>query len=184
VTAFYAAVVFTVLLTGGLYLWARRRPPGLPMSWGEAFIAAMVVFAWMIVAYGILPNQWLQWCTGGLKWRSDKVGIPLGPLHYWRFGVGHSTWWHLRLLRNGRKYLGFLPVDKGLLFPNGITFFGRGKITVSAATIQDIGATLIYVIMIGVQFKGWLWWQKRGQAKPSAAELPTSAYGRPLVRKV
>jgi hypothetical protein len=28
-----------------------------------------------------VPNAWLQWCTSGLKWRSDKTGIPLGPLH-------------------------------------------------------------------------------------------------------
>jgi hypothetical protein len=184
VTIFYTMVVVTTLVTYALYLWAKRRPVGKVMTWGEAFVAAMAIFAYFILIYGLLPNQWLQWCDSGLKWRSDKIGIPLGPLHYWRFGLFGHTWFHLRLLQNNRKYLGFLPVNKGLLFPSGITFFGRGKLNVNAQTCRDIVAVVIYGVSIGVQFKGWLWWQKRGEGRPAIAELPTSAYGRPLVRKV
>ena len=44
-------------------------------------------------------------------------------------------------------------------------------------------ATLIYVVAVGGQVFAWSWWQKRGKAK-DLPELETSAYGRPLVRKV
>jgi hypothetical protein len=184
VTAFYSMVLLSVVFTVALYLWAKRRPVGKAMSWGEAFVGALAVFAYMLFIYALVPNAWLQWCTSGLKWRSDKTGIPLGPLHYWRFGAFGHTVFRLSLLKDNRRYFGFLPVNKGVAWPTGITFFGRGKIGINAQTCQDIVASLLYGVALGVHFKGWLWWQKRGQTKPATRELPTSAYGRPLVRKV
>jgi hypothetical protein len=184
VTAFYTAVIVTILYTLGLYWWGKRRPVGKPMSWGEAFLAAAVVFGWFVLIYGLLPNAWLEWCDGALKWRADKIGIPLGDLHYWRVGAFHHTVFTLRLLRNNRRYFWIFPVNKGLLFPGGLTFMGRGKIAITASDCRDIGAVLIYGIMVGVQFKAWSWWQKRDRVKAATPELPTSAYGRPLVRKV
>jgi len=184
VTAFYFAVFLTVVSTAFLYWWAKRRPVGKEMTWGEAFVGALFIFFYLLLIYGILPNWWLQWCDGPLKWRADKTGIPLGDLHYWKVGAFHHTLWHLTLLKNNRRYFGFLPVNKGVLWPTGLTFFGRGKVAINAQACRDIGSTLIYGIMIGVHFKGWLWWQKRDQAKVRVPELPTSAYGRPLVRKV
>jgi hypothetical protein len=185
VTAFFFALFLAIGGSLAFYGWARRRPVGQPLSWGEAFVGALAVFAYMIVIYALLPNAWLQWTTGALRWRSDKTGIPLGPLHHWRLGWGHKhTLFTLDLLKNNRKYLGFIPVDKGVVWPKGITFFGRGKLGVNAQTIGDIGATLIYGIALGVHFKGWLWWQKRGRVKAATPELPRSAYGRPLVKKV
>ena len=183
-TAFFFALFLSIGSSAAFYLWARRRPVGQPLTWGEGFLGALAVFAYMIVIYALLPNAWLQWTTGALRWRSDKTGIPLGPLHHWRVDAfGHHIF-SLNLLRNNRKYLGFIPVDKGVVWPRGITFFGRGKLGVNAQTIGDIGATLIYGIALGVQFKGWLWWQKRGRVKAATPELPKSAYGRPLVKKV
>jgi hypothetical protein len=57
-------------------------------------------------------------------------------------------------------------------FPFDITFQALG----------DIIVVMIYALMLGLQLYMWSWWQKRGKAKP-VAELPTSTYGRPLVRK-
>ena len=184
-TAFVFVIFLTVASSSVIYLWGRRRPVGKPLTWGEAFVGGLFLFGYLVLIYGVLPNQWLQWCDGPLKWRSDKLGIPLGPLHHWRVGYGHGrTLFTLDLLKNNRRYLGFLPVDGGRAWPHGITFFARGKIAFNAQDMRDIGATLIYGIMLGVHFKGWLWWQKRAQAAPATAELPTSAYGRPLVKKV
>ena len=183
-TSFYFTLFLSVCASAGLWWYARRRPVGKAISWGEAFVGALVVFTYMLLIYALLPNAWLQWCTGSLRWRSDKTGIPLGPLHHWRVDAFGSHIFTLNLLHNNRKYLGFIPVDKGVLWPKGITFFARGKIAVNAQTIQDVGATLIYVVALGVHFKGWLWWQKRGEGKAATPELPRSAYGRPLVKKV
>ena len=51
----------------------RRRPIGTPYTWGEAFVAATFVFGLMLLAYGVVPNQWLQWADNQLLWRSDKL---------------------------------------------------------------------------------------------------------------
>jgi len=170
VTAFVFALVLAVALTGAIAWWGLRHPPNMNLTWGEAFVAALVVFGWMIVIFGVLPNQWLQWSDGPLRWRSDKIGIPAGPLGW--------------PLTNGNKYLGFIPFDKGTFWPHGITFFGRGRITFTAQDLRDIVAALIYVVALVGLIIGWLAWQARGKAKPATPELPSSAYGRPLVRNV
>jgi hypothetical protein len=180
VTAFGFAIFLTGAMTGVLYLWARRRPAGASLSWGEAFVGGLFVFAWFVVLYGVLPDAWLKWCDGPLRWRSDKVGIPAGPLvyiHLWGFK------WHP--LTDGHKYLGFLKYNKGCLFPTGITFFGRGKIMFNAQDLRDIGVVVVYTFSVALQFMGVAWYQRRNKAPAAASrELPTSAYGRPLARNV
>jgi hypothetical protein len=51
----------------------QRRPPGTPLTWGEAFVAATFVFGLMLLGYGVVPNQWLLWADNELVWRSDKI---------------------------------------------------------------------------------------------------------------
>ncbi|MGI9032561.1 MAG: hypothetical protein ACR2HY_02535 [Acidimicrobiales bacterium] len=51
----------------------RRRPIGTPVTWGEAFVAGMFAFALMLVAYGVIPDQWLKFADNELLWRSDKL---------------------------------------------------------------------------------------------------------------
>jgi hypothetical protein len=53
--------------------------------------------------------------------------------------------------------------------------------TITASHVKDIIATLIYVVLFGLQIWVWAWWQKRGKTK--SAEIAVSSYGRPLVRK-
>ncbi|MGD9797176.1 MAG: hypothetical protein AB7H43_10995 [Acidimicrobiia bacterium] len=65
----FFGLVLSVLLVG---LYARRRPTGTPLSWGEAMVAAVFAFAVMFIAYGILPHQWLDFADNELKWRADK----------------------------------------------------------------------------------------------------------------
>jgi hypothetical protein len=135
---------------------AKRRQPGQPLTWGEAFVSATFLFGLMLMIYGIVPDQWLRWADGGLKWRSDKIGIPTGPL----------------------------PFKHHLLFEHGVSFFGRGRIMLTAQVLRDIVATLIYVVFLVAQCAAWLWWQKRGKKAAQQPAIETSAYGRPLVRKV
>jgi hypothetical protein len=170
VTAFIASVLAAVAMTGVVYVYGRRRPPGTPLTWGEAFVAALFVFGFMLLIYGVVPNQWILYANNILQWRSDKVGIPAGPLH-------NLPGWPTQ-----GKVLFFIPTSHNALWPQGITFFGHGRIRVTKAHVSDVVATLIYVVGIGGQVSLWSWWQKRGAKKPEIPEL-TSAYGRPLVRK-
>ena len=57
--------------------------------------------------------------------------------------------------------------------PTGVIILGK------AGTATAAG---IYIVFLGLQIGVWVWWQKRGQAKPGAKAL-TSSYGRPLVKR-
>jgi hypothetical protein len=113
VVALIVSVAFTVFGTIAILGWARRRPPGTPLSWGEAIAASTFAFGLMFVAYGVVPNQWLLWADNELGWRSDR--LLLGPgdiiaklpfdvtylvlrdliasLIYVAYGLGHIALW-------------------------------------------------------------------------------------------
>src|SRR5258708_29739175 len=126
-------------MTGVIFLYAGRRAAGTPLTWGEAYAGALFVFGLLVVAYAILPSQWLSYADNAVRWRSDEIGIPTGPLHYlpwWPKGPGTAykvhvlgAHWHGRHGGPG-KLLWFIPTDKGLLWPQGLTFFGRGKVVI------------------------------------------------------
>jgi len=71
-------VISTLALVGGIALVfavGRRRPPGTPVTWGEAFIGGTFIFALFLLAYGIIPHQWLTFADNQLLWRPDKLMI-------------------------------------------------------------------------------------------------------------
>ncbi len=148
---FAASLIITAVMVGIIVAVGRRRPPGVPLTWGEAFLAATFVFALMLLLYGIVPNQWLLWADNELGWRSDSIGV---------------------------------PTPFGRLFANGLEFGGRGRVMITAETVRDAIAALLYVVFLVGQVVGWKMWQQRGKKPAAPAEIPTSAYGRPLVRKV
>lgn len=74
--AFIASLIVTVLMVAGVMAAAKRRQPGQPLTWGEAFVAAVYVFGLLFLLYGIVPDRWLLWADNELGWRSDSFGIP------------------------------------------------------------------------------------------------------------
>ena len=65
-TALIASIVATVIMTGAVVYIGRRRKPGTPLTWGEAFVAALFVFVFMLLLYGIWPNQWILYANNTL----------------------------------------------------------------------------------------------------------------------
>jgi hypothetical protein len=61
--AFINAVLAMVLLTAMVVLYMPMRPVGTRLSWGEAMVAAVFVFLFMAVGYGVLPDQWIDLCA-------------------------------------------------------------------------------------------------------------------------
>ena len=158
--AFLISLIISIAMTLVIVRVARNRPVGTPLTWGEAFVAALWVFTLLFLIYGVVPHQFLAWADNELEWRSDTIGIPLGPL--------------------GTLLNGNLGIEEGRLFPEGIPL-PNGVFIVTAQVLRDIIAAGIYIVFLVIQLWMWLWWQKRDQKKPDQGEL-TSAYGRPLVR--
>jgi hypothetical protein len=170
VVAFYGSFLALVIVVALVFAYGRKRKLGTPITWGEAVVGGLALFAIMFLAYGTVPNQWLLWASGKyLNWRSDAVGIPAGPLHKILSHTLDNHWY------SGKR---------NVLFPNGITFFGRGRVRVVKEHVRDAIAAGFYIVFLGAQMSLWTAWQRRGKkAAEKAAIAPVSSYGRPLVKK-
>ena len=86
--------------------------------------------------------------------------------------------------------------DNGLNWRSDRLLYGVGSIlkpqanggwlpfTLNWQIVRDIIAVVIYVVGLGLQIAVWSWWNNRQKrAEAAAAVVPTSTYGRPLVRK-
>lgn len=75
--AFVSSLLILFIGVGACLFVGRRRPLGTPLTWGEAFVAATVGFGLMVVAYGVVPHQWLDYADNELLWRPDRVLLGL-----------------------------------------------------------------------------------------------------------
>ena len=89
-------------MIASIFWFAKRRPVGSPLSWGEAMAAGLVAMFPFLWWYGVIPHQWLTYAEGELSWRTDSLIVePTGnqpltitlPLRVVAFGVavGVST---------------------------------------------------------------------------------------------
>lgn len=76
--AFIFSFVVTMLLTLAAVPYAKRRPKGTPLAWGEAMLASVYVFFVLFMAYGVVPHQWLTHVQNELGWRADKPFLGWG----------------------------------------------------------------------------------------------------------
>ncbi len=152
---FVALFIFFVMLAI-VFAVARRRPPGTPLTWGEAIVGATFVFALMLVGYGVVPNEWLKWADNQLLWRPDRI---------W-FAV--SAKWPIFFTGSNAA------VEAAA---------GRGRIIVSFQALRDIIAATIYIVMLVAHVALWIAIQKRGRKPVETTEVArTSMFGRPMVK--
>src|SRR5437588_2981297 len=71
--AFFVALGILVVGVALVFFIGSRRPVGTPLTWGEAMLGGVAVFGLMLLAYGVVPNEWLRWADNQLLWRSDKI---------------------------------------------------------------------------------------------------------------
>ena len=78
--AFVSSMIILILGVALCMYVGARRPLGTPVTWGEAMVAGAYAFGLMLLAYGIVPHQWLNYADNELLWRPDKllVGISSG----------------------------------------------------------------------------------------------------------
>ncbi len=151
--AFISTLVVLALGIAIAAFFAKRRPIGTPLSWGEAMAAGTFVFFFIFWAYGVIPHYLLMWADNELNWRPDVA------LYQYEW-IGGVT-------------LGFLqPQEDGGWFP----------ISINMQHVRDTLVVLVYVVLLGLNIYLWAWWQKRGTAE-TTTEVATSDFGRPLVRK-
>ena len=154
---FFVALFLFLVCVGVIFYVGRRRPPGTPLTWGEAMVAATFVFGVLLLAYGVVPNEWLKWADNQLLWRPDRI---------W-FAV--STKWPV-------FFTGSNAAAEAAA--------GRGRIIVSFQALRDIIAATIYIVILVAQAWLWIAFQKRGRKPAATGEVArTSTFGRPVVKR-
>jgi hypothetical protein len=73
VVAFVGSSILLILLVAPIPWYAKRRPVGTFLSWGEAMLSATYVFFIMFWAFGVVPHQFLTWADNELSWRPDAI---------------------------------------------------------------------------------------------------------------
>ncbi len=151
-----------------------------------AFITSMLVLVVLM-----LPVFWYakrRHVGDPFTWGEASVaGTYVFFILFWAYGVVPHQW-----LTWADTELGWRP-DVIWFGPGGsVTAPGVGWVftsdwfpmTLSAEAFRDIIATLIYVVLLGVQIWLWVWWQNRDKrAADAAAVEPTTPYGRPLIKR-
>ncbi|HEV8649606.1 MAG TPA: hypothetical protein VG276_09415 [Actinomycetes bacterium] len=51
----------------------KRPKSDLPPTWAQSMAGAMAVFAMFLMAYGVVPHEWLTWADSKLGLREDKI---------------------------------------------------------------------------------------------------------------
>lgn len=120
-------------LVAPVFPYAKRRPVGTPLTWGEAMASGTYAFFLMFWAYGTVPHLFLTWTSNELNWRPDVLFYK-----YWDVWPLNTDF--------------FLPVEKGGNFP----------MTITMQTLRDLLVVGLYVVFLGGQMWLWAFWQKRG----------------------
>jgi hypothetical protein len=83
VVAFIASFVMLLIGVGVVMFVGQRRPPGTPLTWAEAMLGAVFLMGLFVLAYGVVPNQFLLWADNELNWRADAIAY---VLRFWGRG--------------------------------------------------------------------------------------------------
>lgn len=78
--ALVTSIVASLVMTYGVLWYAKRRPVGTPVTWGEAMIGAVYVFFLSFLVYGVVPHQWLTLAENEWSWRADRIMYGVGDI--------------------------------------------------------------------------------------------------------
>ncbi len=176
-----------------LHSLAVSIPNFLP-DWGPLRPAGRLIWSTLLLVVGVVviqilckrpkpkePSTWAQSMLGAvISFALMLLAYGTVPHEWLTFANGYLKWDTTHFLIRGRE------VGESYLLSNGHWFL---PINVPLAAIKDIVATLIYVVLVTVNCKLFVKWQKRPLAPVAdAATAPdvsagTSAYGKPMTAK-
>ena len=71
--ALVTSILVSVLMSVGVFIYAKRRPLDASLTWGEAMVASVYVFFLCFMVYGVVPHQWLILAENEWGFRADKI---------------------------------------------------------------------------------------------------------------
>jgi hypothetical protein len=72
-TRLNVSIILTVLFVAAFMGIIKRKPkPETEATWAGSMAMAVLVFAGMMLGYGVLPHEWLTYADSILEWSDDK----------------------------------------------------------------------------------------------------------------
>ncbi len=144
----------------------------------QAFIVSLV--GTTLLSLAIIPYGKRRPVDAPFSWGEAMLsGTFIFGVLFLAFGVVPHQW-----IDHADKNLGWSR-DKTLYGPGGIlkpeSAGGWNPITLQYEAVRDTIVVVIHLYFFGLYMFLTVWWQKRGEVE--VKELPTSTYGRPLVKK-
>ena len=154
--------------------WNVLEWPGMNTAFLVSFIASN------ILTFAVIPYGRRRPVGTPTSWGEAMVGsVYAFGVMFLAFGIVPHQW-----IDHADKDLGW-DRSKIIFGPGGIlkpqAFDGWFPFTLQYEAIRDVIVVVLHAYYFGVLIFRWIWWQKRGESV--AKELPTSSYGRPLVKK-
>lgn len=72
-TRLVVSTLLTLAGTGVVVVLVLKPKPEHPVGWAGAMAGAVGVFALFILAYGVVPHEFLTYADNKLKWREDRI---------------------------------------------------------------------------------------------------------------
>lgn len=145
-----------------------------------AFAGSVVISVLLILAVFALAKH--RPVGTELSWGEAMVAATLAFFGlFWVYGVVPHQW-----LTWAESELGWRP-DRYLAGPSGTGALTDVPMNISYETLSHLIAVTIYGVYLGLHVALWSVWQGRGdkvERRRKALEEKTTAYGRPLARKV
>jgi len=64
-----------MLVVGALFVWVLN----LKMTWARAVFAAVVTWLELVIIFGMVPSEWLNFAQTDLDWSSQRVAVSIPP---------------------------------------------------------------------------------------------------------
>lgn len=150
--------------------------PGMNQAFLFSFFLTLVLIG-LAVAYGKRrpadrPTSWGE-AMAGSAYAFFTMFLAFGVVpHQWLTHVQNELGW-----QSDKPFLGPGSIFKSQAKGGSFAF------DINYQQIGDIIVVGIYGLYLGLFIWMFVWWQKRGEMQSAVKELPTSTFGRPLVKK-
>ena len=65
-----------MLVVGGLFVWVLNQK----MTWARALFASFVTWIELVLIFGMVPSEWLNYAQTDLDWSGQRVAVTIPPL--------------------------------------------------------------------------------------------------------
>jgi hypothetical protein len=71
--AFTGSLLVSIAMTAGILWYAKRRPQGAELTWGQAMAAATYVSFLLFWFFGVVPDRWRVYSASEMGMRADAI---------------------------------------------------------------------------------------------------------------